>query len=304
MQNTGLIKEHFLSERDYDYEVICGKVQGGYPSYYKLPEECTGTQKDQKATGYCLAMVISSIAEAYWNKTLGIKEEQSESFVYGAFRKIDSVGTGLIATVALQAWCDIGTIYKKDFNPGLLEMPEVKEFVDKHPELKDIAKRLRLSAYTRLKSNATSTRDEQIKDAITKYGYGLVAINRNHAIQLVGWDDEKDRYILKDSYGTDNGDNGYIYTKKNSIDAVYLPIFEPLPDFPFEDVKENHWCHDTAKSLYYAGYIKGRSGNYLGIDEHITKGEVLELIHRVLKAMDTRDKIMNDIANTWREIRG
>ncbi len=303
MQNTGLIKEHFLSERDYDYEVICGSVQGGYPTYYKLPEECTGTQKDQKATGYCLAMVISSIAEAYWNKTLGIEEEQSESFVYGAFRKENSTGTGLIATVALQAWCDIGTIYKKDFNPGLMEMPEVKKFVDEHPELKEIAKRLRLSAYTRLKSNATSTRDEQIKDAITKYGYGLVAINRNHAIQLVGWDDEKDRYILKDSYGTDNGDNGYIYTKKDSIDAVYLPIFEPVA-FPFKDVPEDAWYYEDVKHMYLAGIMKGTSEDTFEPDKTITRAEAAALCNRILKAMDTRDKIMNDIANEWREIRG
>ncbi len=303
MQNTGLIKEHFLSERDYDYEAICGSVQGGYPTYYKLPEECTGTQKDQKATSYCLAMVIASISEAYWNRTLGINEEQSEAFIYGAFRSENSQNSGLVATIALQAWCDIGTVYKKEFNPGLLEMPEVKEFVDKHPELKDIAKHLRLSAYTRLKTNAISTRDEQIKDAITKHGYGLVAINRNHAIQLVGWDDEKDRYILKDSYGTDNGDNGYIYTKKNSIDAVYLPIFEPVA-FPFKDVPEDAWYYEDVKHMFLAGIMNGTSEDTFEPDKPITRAEAAALCNRILKAMDTRDKIMNDIANEWREIKG
>ena len=295
--STGVTKEYFTSERDYDYEIVCGNIKGNYPAYFKLPEKSTGTQKDQKSTDYCVAMVISSIAEAYWNRVLNIAEEHSESFIYGAFRAENSKSSGLIPTTAMQSWCDIGTVFKNDFDAALIEMPEIKELVSNHPELTELAKHLKLSAYVNIRGNATSTKDEQIKDALMKYNYGLLAIQDSHAMQLVGWDDAKEKYILKDSYGAKKGDNGYVNVNKSSIDAIYLPLFEPVT-LPFEDVPENAWYYNHVKHMYLANIMNGTSEKTFEPDKPITRAEAAALCNRILKAVETRDKILNDIINT------
>ena len=293
--NTGLIKEYLPSERDYDYEVVCGSVKRNYPSYFRLLDENTGTQKDQGDIGACVAMTITSIAEEWWRRQLGTREEHSEGFVYGAFRSDKSTNSGLSVAIAFQKWVEIGTIPKKYFDM-LIEMPEIKKIVARHPEFKELAQRYRLNAYSRLRTNGTSTRDEQIKDALTKYQYGLVAVDDAHCIQLVGWDDENNKYILKDSYGTDRGDNGYVYKKKDTIEQVWLPIFEEV-QFPFEDVPVDAWYYKDVKNMYFAGMMNGTSETTFEPDRPITRAEAAALINRVLKSNDDRAKLLNDIFN-------
>lgn len=295
MQNNGLINETFYSERDYDYEVVCGAIESNkYPSYFKLPEESTGTQKDQKNIGSCVAMTISSIAEAYWNKTLDVNQEHSEGYVYGRLRADSSKGSGMIVSNALEKWTKIGTVPKHYFDI-LVEMPEMKTQVDKHKtELDAIAKKYRLSGFVRLRDNATSTRDEQIKDALLKYGYGLVMTDSAHCTQLVGWDDEKDIYIYKDSYGSDAGDNGYKNKKKASVDQVWLPIFEPIK-LPFEDVKETDWFYKDVQNIYLSGIMKGTSETTFSPNKNLTRAEAAVLMNRIRKENEEMMKILNKI---------
>lgn len=82
--------------------------------------------------------------------------------------------------------------------------------------------------------------EEAIKTAIYKYGSVAVAVHAdinfirhkkgvfkgswwsgrvNHAVMLVGWNDQLQSWILKNSWGTGWGDNGYMYIKygANSI---------------------------------------------------------------------------------------
>lgn len=72
---------------------------------------------------------------------------------------------------------------------------------------------------------------EKIKNAVCKYGPIVVSMRStrafhaykggiydenapggtNHAILIVGWDDSKNAYIVKNSWGKDWGENGYVY---------------------------------------------------------------------------------------------
>lgn len=47
---NGVVKEYVAPTRLYDYETVCGAVGGTYPEYYRLPDEYTGTLKDQGTT--------------------------------------------------------------------------------------------------------------------------------------------------------------------------------------------------------------------------------------------------------------
>ena len=290
MNNTGLIKEYAYSERDYDYEVICGSVKGTYPSYFRLDEKDTGTQKDQKDIGACVAMTISSIAEAYWNRELNETGEHSEGWTYGKFRIDSSKGAGMVVSSALQKWVEIGTI-PKTFMNLLIEMPEMKEVVAKYPELEEVAKKYRLTSYIRLRDNSTSTKDEQLKDALMKYNYGLLCIDNAHCMQLVGWDDEKDKYILKDSYN-----NGFKTIKKDNVDQIWLPIFEPVT-LPFEDVDENSWSYKAIKNLYLSGIVNGTSATTMEPKRNITREEVFFLVDKLRKENQMLIDVVNRLAN-------
>ena len=293
MSKSGLIKETLCSQLDYDYEAVCGSVSHNYPSFYQLPNSRTGTQKDQKDIGACVAMTITSIAEAYWNDELGETGEHSEGFTYGKFRQDNSTGWGLILSVAMQKWVEIGTVPKDKFNI-LMEMPEMKELLNNYPELIDIAKKYRLTSYTRLRDNSTSTRDEQIKDALMKYNYGLVSASNQHCMQLVGWDDEKDVYILKDSYGSDRGDNGYVTKKKSKIDQVWLPIFEPTM-LPFTDVSPDDWFYKTIKNMYLSGLAAGTSATTFEPNKPMTRAEAFTLAERILKENKKTQQLLNKV---------
>ena len=290
----GLIKEAIYSELDYDYEVVCGGITShDYPSKYQLPADRTGTQKDQGHIGACVAMTISSIAEAYWSGELGENSEHSEGFVYGSFRYDNSTSWGLIISVAMEKWKEIGTIPKDKFDI-LMEMPEMKKLVKTYPELVEIAKKYKLSSYSRLRNNSTSSRDEQVKDALLKYQYGLVGSTGQHCMQLVGWDDEKDNYIFKDSYGSDSGDNGYVRVKKNSVDQIWLPIFNPIT-IPFEHISPDDWYYKTIKNMYFSGLATGTSPTTFEPNKPMTRAEGFTLAERIIKENQKTQQLLNKV---------
>lgn len=300
-KGSGLIKEALCSELDYDYEAVCGAVSHSYPTYYQLPEECTGTHKDQKDTCACVAMTISSIAEAYWNRELGETGEHSEGFIYGNFRTESSKGWGLIVSVAMQKWVELGTVPKDNFNI-LMEMPEMKMLLKDYPELFDIAKKYKLTSYARLRSNGSSSRDEQVKDAIMRYQYGLVATTSQHCMQLIGWDDNNNKYILKDSYGTNKPMNGYQFITKEAIDQIWLPIFEPTI-LPFTDVSPDDWYYKTIKNMYLSGIATGTSATTFEPNKPMTRAEAFTLAERIMKENKKTQQLLNKVLQDREELK-
>jgi len=103
--------------------------------------------------------------------------------------------------------------------------------------IEDYDHKYKLADWGYVGSNRGVPSVEAIKTAIYKYGsvaaavYADTAFQRhkkgvfngswwpgqvNHAIMLVGWNDELQSWILKNSWGTYWGDNGYMYIKYNA----------------------------------------------------------------------------------------
>ena len=296
--NTGVQKEYVSHIRDYDYETVCGAVGSSYPEEYEIPRENTGTLKNQYEVGACVAEVISQISEHWYSNQLNEQIEMSEGFVYGALRNEDSNGYGMIVSKALDLWKSIGTLPKKYFDV-LVEMPEMKETIKKFPEFYDIASKYKLSGYVSLNYNNTK-RDAAIKDALTKYQYGLVAVSDKgfpgggHCIMLTGWNDKKDTYKFKNSWGETYGDKGFAEISKSKIDRVYLPLFDDIV-LPFEDVKESDWFYDDVKAMYFSGLIKGATETTFEPNRPLTRAEACALFNRTNKETDKRFDIMNKV---------
>ena len=299
---SGVLKEVITHARDYDFETIFGELDKAtiYPLVYEIPKDKTGTLKDQGKVGACVAEVVCQIAEVLWKDILGEEAlEMSEGFSYASLRGDDHDGYGLIISQAMKLWCEIGTLPKKYFDK-LCEMPDIKTIVDAVPDFYQVAQKYRISGYCTLNYANKAKRDSCIKQALSSLGYGIVAVSHDwfsggsHCIQIVGWNDESDTYIFKNSWGKDYGEDGFAKIPKSEIDCAYLPVLEDIK-LPFSDVHEDAWYYKFVKNMYFSGLMKGTSEDSFEPDRAITRAEAAALSYNILKAMDERFDILNKI---------
>ena len=290
----GVEREIIPHIRDYDYEFVCGASGASFPEEFEIPRTNTGTLKDQGLVGACVAEVIAQISEELWERQLGEQEEHSEGWSYAKFRSKDSYGYGLLPNTAMKAWMDIGTLPKKYYDK-LYEMPDMKKIIEMFPELDEIAAKYKISGFARL------TKEADIKDALTKYQYGLVGISNDyfgesHAIMITGWNDNNGKYKFKNSWGADYGDDGFSEIPKKEVNQVYLPLLDDIK-LPFTDVSEDDWHYKYVKNMYFNGYMQGTSDTTFEPDKPMTRAEVATLLYRVLKDVDNRFDIVNRETN-------
>ena len=294
MNKTGVQIQNFPHTRNYDYELVCGQNNTEFPTEYEIPRENTGYIRDQKYLD-CVANVIAQISEDFWNKELEVSQMHSEQFIYGALRQDNSTSAGMLTSIAMDEWVKKGVVPQKYFDVSA-EMPDIKRIVEKFPELTDIAQKYRIKGYVRLQSN----KDAQIKDALMKYNRGLVAVSRNgfpggsHCIMLTGWNDNKNLYKFKNSWGETYGDKGFGEINKSEINEVYMPIFEEIK-LPFTDVKETDWFYKSVKNMFFSGMMNGTSDTTFEPNKPVTRAEVATMFDRLMKNIDERFDLLDKI---------
>ena len=289
---TGVIKDFVSHIRNYDYETVCGTSNIQFPKIYEIPRDNTGTLKDQGHIGCCVAESIAQIAESFY------KTEMSEGWTYGKFRKPSSNGWGMNVPTAMDFWVKLGTLPKSYFDI-LKEMPDMKDIVSKFDELQKHAEQYKLKGYASINYGDKKKRDIAIKDALMKYNRGLIAVSdsyfsESHCIVLTGWDDTVDKYKFKNSWGESYGDKGFSQLPKDSIDEVYVPLFEEIK-LPFSDIKETDWFYDAVKSMNFAGLINGYEDGTFKPNNPITRAEMCTVLNKVTKMIDERFDILNKV---------
>lgn len=317
------VQESIPSIRLYDYEKVCGAASTNdkdYPEKFCLNEVEMGVcVKNQGAIGACVACATSSTIEALLlREMLGLEEgteiteelletmmdklfgydEISEGFTYGFCRQNTSRSYGMIPTDALKYLTEKGTVPKKYFN-YLNEMPDIKDTVNNdYKELHELALKYRIKGYVAI-PNKKPQKDYDIKDALMKYRVPLVAISpsafgESHCICIVGWDDTKDTYIIKNSWGENWGDNGIAGKKKDTISSVYVLLGQDIK-LPFEDVKEDDWFYSAVKHVYMSDIMNGRTETTFNPNEPMTRAEIATVISRLMKKIDERFENFNKI---------
>ena len=299
--NTGVIDEHIVDSRLYNYETICASSQIAFPVVYELPKENCGKIKNQGSVGACAACAMTALGEVLYGILTGEKEEMSEGWAYGSYRNEDSIGEGLIVSQALDYWKTKGMLPKKYFDI-LYEMPDMKNMLKDYPELDEIAKRFKINGYVSINWADKERKDFEIKDAITKYGYGLIAVipnfdrGQSHAVLITGWNDTNNTYIFQNSWGTNYGSrkDGFGAISKDRESYVYLVLLNGL-ELPFTDVNKNDWFYKNVKNNYFSGIMKGTSETTFEPDKNLTRAEAAALIDRIRKEYDERFAILNKV---------
>ena len=288
--------------RDYEYSVISGTIENNFPETYKVTY--TGAEvKNQGNWPTCVGNAMATVLEAWIQKTLGKDILISENFNYGALRKNAALIEGMYHYEALQMQCQIGSVPKDMYNV-YLPMPELFYEINKLEGLFETAKQYKFANFVKLNNNDTRTggkKDLEIKDALTKYNVPLFCISPSyfggsHAIVIVGWDDTKNSYIIKNSWGEAYGSNGDGTARipKSEIREVYLCLWEPI-ELPFNDVTKDDWFYDDLKSAYLAGVINGKTETTFDPHAPITRAEAAVMMSRLMKKIDTAIETFNDI---------
>lgn len=287
--------------RIYDYEKVFGAVGATekFPSYYILPSDRIGIIKNQGNVGACVACVISSLAEVLEKieaekdgRVLSDEDaEFSEGWAYGALRANNANYSGMFVSSALEYWRKLGMLPKKYFN-FLEEMPDMRKKVDAFPELYKKAKRYIINSYVKISYADKQKRDLAVKEALYNRKYGLVAVsdsgfNESHCIMLIGWDDEKDKYIFKNSWGKTWNSDGLGEIGKNKINEIYLVTDEVL-DLPFKDVSNKAWYYGDVKNVYLGNLMSGVSTTEFKPNNNITRAEVATLLGRIVDLINDR----------------
>lgn len=308
----GGVKDDILPIRTYEYEVICGSSSSPeeFPKNFKLNNEEIGLiVKEQGHIGACVACATSTVLEVLilreilgktngeeinsedLNKALLGVEEISHWFTYGYCRSDDSRNEGMIPSLCLDYLRAKGTVPIKYFNIPQ-EMPDIKKTVQKFPELTSVAEKYKIGGYVLL-SLKKDEKDKQIKDALTKYRTPLICISPNgfgresHCICIIGWDDDKDQYIIKNSWGKTYGDNGISCVSKSKIREVYLLLNKEII-LPFTDVNKEDWFYQGVRSANLSGVMTGRTKTEFAPLENITRAEVATIVSRILEKIDER----------------
>ena len=289
--------------RTYDYERAFGAIKADieFPSYYIIPQERMGIIKNQGTVGACVGCVISSLTEVFEkieaekdNRNLAEEDvEFSEGWAYGALREATDRYYGMYVSLALEQWRKKGVVPKKYFS-FLEEMPDMRDRVDEFPELYEEAKRYRINSYVSLNYAKKDKRDLAIKEAIYNKNYGLLSVSNKyfhepHCIMLIGWNDEADTYIIKNSWGEKWNGDGIAEIPKKEINDAYLITDEEI-SLPFVDVvaDDNVWYYGDVKNVYLSNLMNGVSETEFAPLEDVTRAEFSTLLGRLVNLSNER----------------
>jgi C1A family cysteine protease len=226
--------------RDFKYTTIM--QSGKLPSKIDLREVFPEVY-NQGELGSCTAQAIAAAIQFEHIKNHNIKFNPSRLFIYYNERLLE--GTVNFDNGALIR-TGVKTVSKHGACDELLQPYVIKDFKKKPPQLcYQEAKNDKVIEYYRLNQNLSQLKNclaqgypfvfgftvyENIdlvgKDGILNLPELSYSVLGGHAVLCVGYDDDSKRFIVRNSWGKDWGDNGYFY-----MPYTYLTDLELSADF-------------------------------------------------------------------------
>ncbi len=275
----------------------------GLPAYYDLRNMGKLTPvKNQGFSGTCWAFAVTGSLESNllpyqtWNfSENNIKNLLSRGYKYGFDRGFDDAGCWQMALAYLTSYIGPVTSSQDPFN----------EFSGSSPTNLKAVKHVQNTVQIMARNINGQVNNTALKEAVMKYGavYSLMTfensaynsntygyyytgnIDYNHAICIVGWDDNYSKnnfiggapgngaFIIRNSWGTDWGDEGYFYVSyydkylANTNDNIVFMDSESIKNYdnvyqydPFGDVGNYGYDDDVG---WFSNIFKSNSKELL-----------------------------------------
>lgn len=261
------------------------------PSAFTLDDKLIPDVRDQGKVNSCVGFATTNIMQILNQIETGDRDRFSAGYVYGKCRDDNATYEGMYISSALNYLIKTGSCFENDF-PYNEEMPTIRERVLEHPELDDKAKPYHIRAYEVYASANKETRYNDIKTAMYTHKVPILADATfsvgSHAVCIIGWDDNKERWKILNSWGKSWGNNGIGSISYDKLNRGYLLMDEKNSDtiMPFEDVSKDEWYYRAVEHVYNAGFMNGTSDTTFEPERAMTRAEVAQVLVNFAKKID------------------
>lgn len=290
-------------------DIICSADANNdieYPATFRL---WTSDVKDQNTTSTCAAFALASLMETLAYYDTEDQHEFSTSWIYGYRLDNHFKGDGMITYEALEMLQKVGAVHSS-LMPDNFNYNESKNMIE---NMKDVcleeAKNYKIKNYAVVEGTNNIMRTLFVDKSPVVISCNLYSnfyrINTSgilpdkkdtdtfrgwHTMLIVGWTTINDEiyFVVKNSYGTDWGDNGYCYIKASNEDKFFTTCYGvyDIENYPCKltDI-DGRWSEDFIKRTVKTGIISGYEDNTFRPTNNLTREEMCVIICRLLDKM-------------------
>ena len=261
------------------------------PSKFILDDEYIPDVRNQGYVWSCVGFAITNIMQILNQKETGNRERFAAGYVYGKCRDENAKHKGMYITSALDYLIKTGACFEGDF-PNNEEVPKIMELARNRPDLDEKAEPYHIRGYEIYEQSDKQAKYKAIKTALYQYKTPILTstdfFGENHAVCIIGWNDDTQRFTILNSWGEEWGDKGIGCVPYIKINRGYLLVDEKNSNtlMPFKDVSENEWYYKTIQHAYNAGFMNGTSDTTFEPDRWLTRAELAQALVNMAKKFD------------------
>lgn len=261
------------------------------PSKFILDVKLIPDVRDQGPINSCVGFAITNIMQILNQIETGERYTFSPGYVYGKCRDDEDDYEGMNIDSTLDYLIKTGACFESDF-PYNEEMPKIRELVLSRPDLDEKAKPYHIKAYEVYAYAMKQKKYEAVKTALYEFNTPILADMDfpagSHAVCIIGWNDETEKFKIVNSWGKEWKDNGIDDVAYSKLDRGYLLVDAENSNkiMPFKDVSKDKWYYKAVQHAYNAGFMNGTSADTFEPEALLTRAELAQALVNFAKKID------------------